>query len=302
MTDSSSSTDPSRAAAYWNESHAERAGGSHDNFQNHPLIQAYVSLRAFGSLVGHLDVVVAELRTRTAPGDRILSVGCGAAVKERALARALPDRHFIGMDIAEDALESTRQSLAEEGISNVSLEYGDFNRLDLENGRFRAILGLGAIHHVEALEAFWEGCHHGLRPDGALLAQEYVGPNRFQWTDAQLEHCNRVLEELVPEAHKTHHRQVVRIPLDTIIRIDPSEAVRSAEIIETCEASPLRIEGRTGAGCALLQPVLMDQIRTFDPTNWEHNHVLSRLFVEEDRLMSAGVLGDDFAMFVARPS
>ena len=56
-----------------------------------------------------------------------------------------------------------------------------------------------------------------------------------------------------------------------------------------------------GVGCSLLQPVLMNQIHTFDPRNWEHNHHLMTLFREEERLLRAGVLEDDFAAWVAVP-
>ena len=101
-----------RAAEFWNRHHREAEGGAHDNFLNHPMIQAYVSLRAFGSLVGHLDIVIAELRSRSRPGDRVLSIGCGAAPKERALARALPDRRFVGLDIAAETVERTREECA----------------------------------------------------------------------------------------------------------------------------------------------------------------------------------------------
>jgi hypothetical protein len=86
-----------------------------------------------------------------------------------------------------------------------------------------------------------------------------------------------------------------------MLAADPSEAVRSSEILPTCKAGGFVVSGYASAGCALLQPVLMYQVHTFDPRNWEHNLVLATLFREEDRLMRAGVLGDDFAMFVAQP-
>ena len=89
--------------------------------------------------------------------------------------------------------------------------------------------------------------------------------------------------------------------LETLLAQDPSEAVRSHEILPTLRAAGFTISAYAGEGCALLQPVLMHQIQTFDPRDWEHNHRLMTLFREEDRLMRAGVLGDDFAMFVALP-
>jgi ubiquinone/menaquinone biosynthesis C-methylase UbiE len=288
-----------RSASFWNEQHALELP-DHDNFLNHPMVQAYVSLRAFGQLVGHMDVVIAELRTRTDPGDTILSVGCGGAGKERALARRLPDRHFVGIDIAEEILAVTRETIAAEGIDNLTLEFGDFNDLQLDAGRFRAILGLGAVHHVEALETFWSGCARGLTSDGVVLAQEYVGPDRFQWTDAQIEAGDQALAELVPSEHKVRHQAVKRPSVDYMVNVDPSEAVRSSELVPTCQDAGFLIEGFAGAGCALIQPVLMGQIHTFDPQNWSHNRVLTQLFELEDELMRGGVVGDDFAMFVAR--
>jgi len=90
--------------------------------------------------------------------------------------------------------------------------------------------------------------------------------------------------------------------LATLVADDPSEAVRSHEILSTLRAAGFTVPAYAGAGCALLQPVLMHQIQTFEPRDWEHNFRLMSLFREEDRLMRAGVLGDDFAMFVAQPS
>jgi SAM-dependent methyltransferase len=154
---------------------------------------------------------------------------------------------------------------------------------------------------VEALERFWSEVRRALRPGGAVLAQEYVGPNRMQWTEAQQREGTRVLDELVPDEHKPAHRVVVPVPLDVIIAGDPSEAVRARDILPTCRASGFDIPGYVGVGCSLLQPVLMNQIHTYDPRIWEHNHHLMTLFREEDRLLRAGVLQDDFAAWVAVP-
>ena len=131
-----------------------------------------------------------------------------------------------------------------------------------------------------------------------VLAQEYIGPDRFQWTEAQIREGTRVLRELVPDEHKVHHREVRPVDLDVLIADDPSEAVRSSAILPTLREAGFDVPAYAGAGCALLQPVLMHQIQTFAPQDWEHNHRLMTIFREEDRLMRAGVIGDDFAMFV----
>lgn len=289
----------SRAREHWHKAHAQPELEAHDNIFSHPLVQAYASLRAFGSLTGQLEAVTVALRERTRPGEQILSIGCGRAVKERVLAAALPDRTFVGIDIADRILDEARAELAAAGLANLRLEQGDFNRLQLDEARFACVLGLGAIHHVEALEHFWAQCRRGLRPGGSVLAQEYVGPDRFQWTDAQIREGDRALAEIVPKEHHRHHGRIERIPLAHMLSVDPSEAVRSSAILPTCRASGLDVTAVVGIGCSLVQPVLMHQIGTFDPADWEHNLVLAKLFAMEDRLLRAGVLGHDFAMFVA---
>lgn len=218
------------------------------------------------------------------------------------MAAALPDRTIVASDIAEGVLATARGEADRRGLKNLELHVGDFNRLQLEADDFEIVAMLGALHHVEALENFWDQCRRTLRSGGVVLAQEYVGPNRMQWTPAQIEAGDRVLRDLVPAQHKSHHERIVPVPIETIVELDPSEAVRSSEILPTCAAAGFVLQGYASAGCALLQPVLMYQTHTFDPRNWEHNHVLTDLFREEDRLMREGILKDDFAMFVAAPS
>ena len=65
-----------------------------------------------------------------------------------------------------------------------------------------------------------------------------------------------------------------------------------------CTNAP-NCSGVVGIGCSLVQPVLMHQIGTFDPKNWQHNLVLARLFAAEAALIGKGELGHDFALFVA---
>lgn len=290
-----------QAARFWNDRHKDPAGEAQDNYLSHPLIQTYISFRAFGTMVSQMTTLELEIARRTRPGDRILSVGCGRADKERWFAERLPDRRFLAVDIADEIVEIARRANADAGVENLDVQVGDFNDLELEDDAFELALGLGAIHHVEHLERFWDRVSRTLRPGGVLVAQEFVGPNRLQWTDAQIEHGDRVLRDIVPAEHKPHHQTIVRPSVDDMIAADPSEAIRSAEIIPTCRAAGWRIDGYCSGGGALLQPVLMYQISTFDPRNWAHNLVLAQLFAQEDRLMQEGTLSDDFAMFVAVP-
>jgi len=296
---SSSASD--RVVEFWTRQHGREDLGTHDNFLSHPLVQGYLCLRAVGGLISLMDALVNQIRDRSRPGARVFSPGCGRADKEMILAAAFPDREFVAMDITPAILELARAETERRGLRNLRFELGDFNALALEPRSFDLVVGLGSIHHVEALERFWDALRRALRPGGFVLAQEFIGANRMQWNEAQCREGTRVLRELVPDEHKVHHHDVRPVSLEVLIADDPSEAVRSSEILPTLRAAGWSIPAYAGAGCALLQPVLMHQIQTFEPKDWEHNHRLMTLFREEDRLMRAGVLGDDFAMFAAVP-
>ena len=301
----SSSKDPTETVArFWSQRHQDPDADAHDNFLAHPLVQTYISLRAFGSSIGHVEAAIHAIETHTRPGSRILSLGCGLAPKEQAIAAALPDREILGIDIAAETVEQARKQALAAGLQNLHMRVGDFNKLDgldLQPAALDLVLGLGAIHHVENLEGLWAAARRWLRPGGVVMAQEYIGPNRFQWTDAQIEAGSKALAEIVPDQHKVHHHNVDRPPPEAIAALDPSEAVRSAEILSTAESAGFQRQAYVSAGGALLQPVLMNQAHTFDPQDWSHNLTLMRLFETEDRLMRAGTLEDDFAMFVLRP-
>jgi SAM-dependent methyltransferase len=284
-------TPAERAAAYWDERHANQP--TDGNYLGHPLVVAYTSLRAVGSLVSHLEIVIAELRDRTPPGARVFSPACGTGGKEIALAQALPDRSFVACDIAAASLDRARETARCAGLSNIEFVAMDANDLDLGEARFDAVVGMGGIHHVERLEAFWSACRRGLRRGGLVMGQEYIGANRLQWTPAQVEEGNRVLRDLVPPEHRVHHDRVKVTPVEEMLAQDPSEAVRSQDILPTLRAAGFDLMTYASGGGA--------QVHTYDPRRWDHNLVLARLFAEEDRLMREGRLGDDFCMFVTHP-
>ena len=205
-----------------------------------------------------------------------------------------------GVDFVELGFRFTDQSRFYGPYAYTSDEF--LETLDLPAGAYDAVLGLGAIHHVERLEQFWDQVRRTLKPGGFVLAQEYVGPSRFQWTEAQIELGNAALRRIVPRAMQIHHDRIEPVDVDALIALDPSETVRSDEILATCEAGGFALERYHGAGCGLLQPVLQGQIEAFDPLDWEHNEVLFRLFAAEDHAIASGRIGDCYAMFVARPA
>ena len=166
---------------------------------------------------------------------------------------------------------------------------------------FAVFVSLYALHRQTDLEGQWAQVRRSLRAGGTILAQEYVGPARFEWSTAQCEVANRALREL-PAELRPHHSEVGPALAETLRTTEPGLAERSDQLISSCQAGGFQIVAQVGCGCALLHPVLTGQAQAFSTTDWSHSKWLAQLFQAEDELMQRGELGDDFAMFIAQPS
>ncbi|MEM7199863.1 MAG: class I SAM-dependent methyltransferase [Planctomycetota bacterium] len=258
----------------------------------HPVVHAYVSLRAFGDLTSHGVALLGRAREHTARGHRVLCIGV-AAPRVQALAAALPDRQFVvvepsGAAPRTDALRTTH---------NIEALAGGLDPLD--RGSFHLAVAVHSLHHVADLERLWDQLARALHPGGSLLAQEYVGPAGLRWPAAQRELAESALHTLVPRAlrggSRTGTLTAAPAPPDAL-----EFAPRSHELVATCQTAGFELEAAAGGGCGLLIPALLDRTDAFDPADWQHNAVLGALFREEDRRMRAGELSDDYAMFIAR--
>jgi hypothetical protein len=133
---------------------------------------------------------------------------------------------------------------------------------------------------------------------------EFVGPSRFQWADRQLEVVNGLLRAL-PEFFRRStvdgriKREVTRPTAEEMIATDPSEAVRSAEILHVAESFFEIVEVRPYGGTVL--HVLLDDIAgNFARPEDGGRDLLAAVCDLEWALVTAGELTSDFAVVVAQ--
>ena len=126
-----------------------------------------------------------------------------------------------------------------------------------------------SLHHIEALEHVLQQCRQALRPRGLLLVNEFVGPSRFQWTERQLDMANTALAS-IPSALRRDLAKgglkttVERPTVEHMIRTDPSESVRSAEI-ERLVKDHFAVVGEWNWGGTLNHLVFQNIAGNFDP-------------------------------------
>jgi hypothetical protein len=145
--------------------------------------------------------------------------------------------------------------------------------------------------------------HDALVPGGIFHLHEFVGPDRFQWPDRQVEEMTTWLRS-VPESYRTTSSGVVkdcagRATLEEMMSYDPSEAVRSSAI-DSLVSARFEIVERHLIGGNLAMMALADIGHNFDPASKEAKGHLNRLLAREEELIAAKELRSDFAIIVAR--
>ena len=193
----------------------------------HPLIREYIATTLSGTAQGiwPLDWLQAQLPGRRF--HRALSIGCGAGALERDLVRRDLVAAVDAFDGSTNSLRVARNEAAAAGMtSRIRYYAADFNEPVLPRRTYDLVLIHQALHHVAKLEKLYRAIMRTLTSDGLLYLDEYIGPSRTDWTDESMRAVRAVYDGL-PQ----HVRRESRLN-EPIMMDDPSEAIRSSEIMD----------------------------------------------------------------------
>jgi len=301
--------DAKRVAKYWGNLAKERVEkGSAARgcpWTDSPLIQRnYIHPTISGKPDSNWLIWVKE-NYFNEPVERALNLGCGDGCLERHGAIINIFKRIDAFDISPGAIRIAKTKAKELGISEtVNYEIADVNEIILKKNYYDVVFTAMAIHHIQNLEHILGQVDKSLKKRGYFIVNEYVGPNRFQWTDTQLEIANDLLL-LLPERCRVDpitnkiKNAIQRQPLEHMIAIDPSEAVRSREIIPLIEAR-FEVIKRTDYGGTILNLLISDLIVNFDENKLEDMAILQFLFYFEKLLIRKRILESDFSFIVAK--
>lgn len=294
---------PLRTADHWDEWQRRRnaAPTGYVDWGDHPLILSLIYRELFGSrTMSFLDFLKAEYPVFAS--SHALSLCSGDGSFERLLVAQGVIGSVVGTDLAAVRVEQANQNRGEYA-SRLEYRRVDVNGGDFGTHVYDVVIAKAALHHVQDLEAVFRGIKRCLRPGGRLVTLDFFGPNRFQWTERQMELANGFMDREMPEALRrradgTLHR-VVRPTVGEMIAMDPSEAVRSADIFRLLKDN-LEIEREFEPGGALLNLIFDGSIvNNFEAGNPVHDAVVEKAFRYERQLMAAGEIGSDFRFIIA---
>jgi SAM-dependent methyltransferase len=276
-------TDVVPAGAFWDREIVEP---THVSWMDEPRVRQSINERIGGDTpLSAADWFLRHLNGRTF--DRGLSIGCGTGNLERAAIHLGVCRKIDAFDGSVHSLQVAQREAAKLGYTDrIHYFASDFNRPVLPRDTYDIVFFNQSLHHIGKLEKLYRALLVAMKREAVLYLDEYIGPSRTQWNDAVIAPHRAAFAALPAEVRKSDF-----LPLP-IQADDPSEAIRSGEIMEQL-AIGFRIEAVRGYGGNLLAVL-------FPLIDWTRaGHDLIPHLIEQDRVMAER--GSYYAVVVARP-
>lgn len=240
------------------------------------------------------------------PVPRALSLGCGGGNLERALISLNAAQKIDAYDLSTESIRLAQSLAQAENIGDrITYEARNIDTLELPINTYDFVIIKMALHHFERLEHIFEQIAASLKPGGVFVFNEFVGPSRYQWNDLQLQLMNTALK-LLPKENtrsawtKDYLQQISRPSVEEMIALDPTESVRSGDIMAVMEDYFELLEVKPYGG-TILHILLTHIMASFDLNNPDDQERLRGLFQFEKTLIEHGIIGSDFAYVVAKP-
>ena len=219
---------------------------------------------------------------------RVLILGCGEGWLERAIAEWPFVARIDAMDAAADAVARA----AANAPPNVRYRVADLNTAELEPDAYDVVVAHSVLHHIENLEHCFGQIERAMKRDATLIVNEYVGPNRFQFSDFVLTAMNELRAAL---GYPPRERPTPEF----MIASDPTEAVRSSELMPMIE-SRFDVRERKDLGGTILMHLLYEMVQDFRWDNARERSIIDLLCTFEGALLDEGKIDSDFVILAAR--
>lgn len=292
----------SRTEARWSAEAEKRVseGFPRTDWSSSPLIDQIINKRVIGVETRNWLGWVKEKYLKE-PAGLGLSIGCGTGLLERDAIDQGLCLALEGVDIAGGALEIAR---GKAGGLPVTYRQMDLESDILPPGKYDIVFSAGALHHVNRLDFCVEQLHASLKEDGLLVLNEYTGPCRFQWEARQMKLVFEIYGFL-PWKYRYNYLASGTVPypqrpeICSMVADDPSEAVRSSEMLDVVERYFERIDRRKIGG-TLLNPFLSGILENFDEEDELDRSFISLVAMLEESLIQCGASPSDFVVDVYR--
>lgn len=193
---------------------------------HHPVVRDWVNRRGGGH---PSDWLAANLPS---PARTVVSIGAGVARTELDLLAGGAMARLVLFDPSEGSLEAAVATALELGVADrvTAVPTAFAPEMLAELADVDAVLFISSLHHFDRVDELLAELRDRLMPGTRILADEYVGPNRFDFpaTDRR---AAAVAYQAIPESLRCQWPTLPAPDPLAVAQDDPSEAVDSAQIL-----------------------------------------------------------------------
>jgi len=299
-----------KITSHWSSVDDKEVFGKQIYWLANPIVNRWYHSKAVGGKTySHwVNLCVDYYLGKRCPVDKILSVGCGEGSLERHLATLNAFKGLDAVDISPERVEKAREKAREYNITGINYFIQNIETENFPQKDYDAIFYNMSLHHMFHMETIICKTIDSLKPNGFLFINEYVGPNRFEFSNREQE-VIQSLYSLIPEKYRYslaeqnfgYLKSQVSLPNPSeVANVDPSEAVCSKEIIPTLQKYCNIIE-LNKIGGTVLQFLLQNIAGHFREDDPESVSILNLILKAEEILIDIGDLESHFALIVAQP-
>ena len=276
------SSNKKRTTKAWNTA----CGDSQSNWWAIPYLQKRWNNLITGDANTDHTAYVVKKYLKDKNNVKLLSPGCGTGSKELKFARFENFGLIEAFDISNERIKVAKENAENLGLKNMQYKIADVQSFNFEKNYYDVIVFDSFLHHIKNLDKILNKIYYSLRDDGLIVINEYVGPNRFQWSKEQLNISNEALNKLPRLYRKRWNSNKIKTKsyrpgLFRMILSDPSEAVNSENILQKIRVKFKVLEEKPYGG-NILHLTLKDISHNFIIENEESIKLLDTLFKIED--------------------
>ena len=241
------------------------------------------------------DIALLKSRYPSRKFAKAVSIGCGNGSKELELVKAGLVEHFDLFEISSASIKQGR-ILAKNAAAGSAMSFHQLV-VDMTEptdiAKYDLVYWNNALHHMLDVPQAMHWSKAKLKAGGVIYINDFIGPDRMQWTPEMLHIASSVRASL-PKRMLRHPllpwrklpTQVTAVSVADIIRIDPTECADSARMLHAFKES---FHGGLiiPTGGLVYHTALNDVIGNINETR--HAHIMKLLLLLDDMTITHGL-------------
>lgn len=234
---------------------------------------------------------------------KVLALGTGVCSHELKLAELNPHWEIHCYDFSDELLKTAKRTADDKKLNNIFFFAENILTHNFDQNDYDVVFFHASLHHFDKISEFLDKIViKNLKSEGYLVINEYVGKNRLQYSDLQLEYINKAIDVIPKKYRKIFKTEIYKnhysgSGLLRMIIADPSECADSESILPSIHKKFNVLEEKS-FGNNILQSALKDIAHHFVEMDEEKSEILAKVFHLEDQLLK--IHPSDFVFGVYR--